>query len=95
MIRPDQNVLRALCNLESNADFRVIQEWFLASAGAQDTVLRSASEPSVLFQAQGAIREHLQFCEYAADPREMAGRMAQEKAGVRSLPQSSVPGNRF
>ena len=85
MIKPDERTLQALCNLEENADFRVIQEWFLASAAAQDNTLRSSGEPSVLFQAQGAVRELLQFNQYAAEPRELAGKLAREKAGIRRV----------
>jgi len=86
MRKLDDKILKALCNLEGNPDFRVIQEWFLLSAQDQDKTLRSAESAPILYRAQGAVKELLEFCENAATPRDIAGKLAQEKAGVRSIP---------
>ena len=86
MERADEKILKALCNLESNPDFKVIQQWFLDSAATQDSVLRSAENAVLLYRAQGASRELLEFCELAATPRDKAGKRAQEKAGIYNIP---------
>ena len=86
MRKLNDKVLKALCNLEGNADFRVIQEWFLESASDQDKTLRSAESAPILYRAQGAVTELLEFCEIASTPRDLAGKLAQQKAGVRSIP---------
>lgn len=82
MKRLDERTLRALCALEDNPDFRVIQEWFLESASEQDKILRKAESSVLVYRAQGAINEHLSFCESAATPRDLAGKLAREKAGI-------------
>jgi hypothetical protein len=82
----DQKILQALCNLEGNADFRVIQEWFLESSADQDRILRSSESATIVYRAQGASKELLEFCDLAATPREKAGKLAMQKAGVRSIP---------
>lgn len=86
MRKPSKQVLVALCNLDSNADFRVIKEWFLESAADQDTVLRSAESAPILYRAQGAIKELLEFCDISTDTKEKAGKLAQKQAGIRSIP---------
>jgi len=82
----DERTLKALCNLDGNADFRIIKEWFLESASDQDKVLRSAESAPILYRAQGAVKELLEFCEYSSTPKELAGKMAMQKAGVHSIP---------
>lgn len=86
MRKVDETVLKALCNLEGNPDFRVIQQWFLESAADQDDILRNAESMPMLHRAQGASRELLEFCDLAATPREKAGKLAMQKAGVHTLP---------
>ena len=86
MRKVDKKVLTALCNLEGNPDFRVIQEWFLESAADQDRVLRSAESAPILYRAQGAVKELLEFCDNASTPREKAGKLAMEKAGIHAIP---------
>ena len=86
MKKLDERTLKALCALEGNENFRVIQEWFLESAAIQDDTLRSAESAPILYRAQGAVKELLAFCEAAATPRDLAGKLAMEKAGVRSIP---------
>lgn len=86
MRKVDKKVLIALCNLEGNPDFRIIQEWFLESASDQDTVLRSAESSVIVYRAQGAVKELLEFCDSASTPREKAGKLAMEKAGIRAIP---------
>ncbi|HFD86869.1 MAG TPA: hypothetical protein ENJ35_04240 [Gammaproteobacteria bacterium] len=86
MRKLDERVLKALCNLEGNPDFRVIQEWFLESAADQDQTLRSAESAPLIYRAQGAVKELLQFCEIASTPKELAGKMAMKRAGVHSIP---------
>lgn len=88
MRRPDERVIRALCALEDNPNFKVIREWFLASAGDLDNVLRKAEPTVAIYRAQGASRELLEFCELAAEPREKATRMAMERAGIHSIPNN-------
>lgn len=85
MRRLDEKVLRALCNLENNPDFKVLQQWFLDSAQDQDNVLRSAESAPILYRAQGAVKELLEFCEIASTPRDIAGKLAQEKAGIHAI----------
>jgi len=86
MRRVDEKVLKALCNLEGNPDFRVIQEWFLDSAADQDKIMRQAEGPTMIYRAQGASKVLLEFCELAATPRDKAGKLAMEKAGIRINP---------
>jgi hypothetical protein len=86
MRKPEIHVLTALCNLENNPDFRIVREWFLESAGDQDDVLRSAESAHVMYRAQGAVKELLEFGYYAASPRELAGKLAAKKAGIHSIP---------
>jgi len=86
MRKVDEKVLKALCNLEGNPDFRVIQEWFLESAADQDERLRSSESAPIIYRAQGAVKELLEFCDHAATPREKAGKLAMSKAGIRSIP---------
>ena len=86
MRKVDEKVLKALCNLEGNPDFRIIQEWFLESASDQDTILRSSESAPVIYRAQGAVKEMLEFCDLAATPREKAGKLAMSKAGIHSFP---------
>lgn len=84
----DEKVLKAFCNLEHNPDFKVLQGWFLESASEQDRILRSAESAPILYRAQGAIKEILEFCEIASTPKELAGKLAMQKAGVRSIPDN-------
>ncbi len=86
MRKADKKVLTALCNLDGNTDFRVIREWFLESASDQDGVLRSAESAPILYRAQGAVKELLDFCEITSKPKELAGKMAMKDAGVQSIP---------
>ena len=86
MRKLEKEVLIALCNLEDNPDFRKVREWFLESAADQDTVLRSAESAPILYRAQGAVKELLEFCEVTTNPREKAGRLAMEQAGIHAIP---------
>ena len=86
MIRPDSKLLKALCSLEGNEDFRVVQAWMLESAQEQELKLRSAESAPIIYRAQGAVKQMLEFCEITATPRDLAGKLAMEKAGVRSIP---------
>lgn len=86
MRKVDEKVLQALCNLDGNTDFRVIREWFLESASDQDTVLRSAESSVLVYRAQGAVKELLDFCEMTTNPKEKAGKLRMEKAGVFVIP---------
>jgi hypothetical protein len=86
MRKPSKAVLMALCNLDNNADFRVIKEWFLESASDQDTVLRSSESAPILYRAQGAVKELLDFCDISTDTKEKAGKMAMKQAGIRTIP---------
>ena len=83
MVKPSLEVLKALCNLEGNHDFRVVRVWLQESAAAQDDILRSSEAAPIVYRAQGAVKELLAICEIAATPRELAGKLAAEKAGVR------------
>lgn len=75
MISPDIAVLRALCNLEHDDDFKVIQQWFLDSAGDKDRTLREAESGILLHRAQGASKELREFCSIAANPREIVRKL--------------------
>ena len=86
MRKVDAKILQALCSLDGNADFRVIREWFLESASDQDTVLRSAESSVLVYRAQGAVKELLDFCEMTTNPKEKAGKLRMEKAGIVSIP---------
>ena len=86
MKKANEQILKALCNLEGNPDFRIIQEWFLESAAEQDTVLRSAESATIVYRAQGASKTLLEFCDLAASPREYAGKMAMKDAGIYGIP---------
>jgi len=83
---PDERILTALCNLQNNPNFRVIQEWFLESASDQDTLLRSSESAIIVSRAQGAVKELLEFCDISATAKEKAGKLAMKKAGVHSIP---------
>jgi hypothetical protein len=86
MRKLDEKTLTALCNLESNPDFRVVQTWFLNSVSDKEKTLRTAESAPIMYRAQGAVVELLEFCEYASTPRDLAGKMAREKAGVYVAP---------
>ena len=86
MRKLDEKVLSALCNLEDNPNFRILQEWFLESAADQDKILRSSESAPILYRAQGAVKELLEFCDIAATAKEKAGKLAMEKAGVHVIP---------
>lgn len=86
MHQVDEKVLKALCNLEGNPDFRIIQEWFLESAADQDKILRSSESAVIVARAQGASKELLEFCDHAATPREKAGKLAMKNAGIHTIP---------
>ena len=83
--KPDEKVLKALCNLENNPDFKVVQNWFLESSHKADVSCRTA-ENVRLFRAQGASSVLLDFCDHAANSRSKAGKLAMEKAGIRAIP---------
>jgi len=85
MRRVDEKILTALCNLENNPNFRVIQEWFLESASDQDQLLRSSESAIIVSRAQGAVKELLEFCDIACTAKEKAGKLAMEKAGVHAV----------
>jgi hypothetical protein len=85
MRKLDDRTLKALCNLEQNEDFRVLQEWFLDSLAEQDAILRKAESSVLVYRAQGAANQFLEFCEIAATPRDLAGKLRMEKAGIRNI----------
>lgn len=85
MRQPDEKVLKALCNLEGNPNFRVIQEWFLESAADQDRLLRSSESATLVYRAQGASKELLEFCKTAGSAKELAGKAAMSRAGVHNI----------
>ena len=86
MKRPDKRVLQALCNLEDSADFRIIREWFLESAADQDQVLRSSESEILIYRAQGASKELLDFVEVTANARDIAAKSAMQEAGIHPFP---------
>jgi hypothetical protein len=86
MKRPDKRVLQALCNLEDNPDFTVIREWFLESAADQDELLRSAESATVVYRAQGASKELLEFVDVTANARDIATKSAMQEAGIHPFP---------
>lgn len=90
MRRLDTKEVKALCALEQNPDFRVIMDWFLDSAHMQDEVLRKAESATQLYRAQGAVKELLEICQHAASPRDLAGKMAMEKAGIHAVPKDRL-----
>jgi hypothetical protein len=86
MKKLDARTLKSLCNLEQNEDFRVIQEWFLDSLADDNKVLCEAESSVQVYRAQGSIRNLKAFCEAAAAPRDMAGKLRMQKAGIRNIP---------
>ena len=86
MRKLEDKVLQALCNLEGNPDFRTVQEWFLQSAADQDKLLRSSESATIVYRAQGAVKELLEFCELTAEPRKLAGKLKMEQAGIHVIP---------
>lgn len=86
MRQVDEKVLAALCNLQGDVNFRVIQEWFLESASDQDKLLRSSESAPLIYRAQGAVKELLEFCDIASTSKEKAGKLAMKKAGINSIP---------
>lgn len=81
MKRPDEKVLKALCNLENDADFAIVRRWVLESSQSQEQVLRQAESTPVLYRAQGAVKELLEFCEITATPRDLAKKLASNAGG--------------
>ena len=82
MKRLNERTIKALCALEGDPNFRIIQEWFLESAAEQDQILRNAESNILFHRAQGASKELLEFCEKSATPRELAKKLAGEKVGI-------------
>ena len=91
MVKPDQKIVHALCVLQSQSPdaYKLLQQWFLDSAGHQDMLLRTAEQPHMLYRAQGGSKELLEVCQLLADPQELAGKILQEKAGIRTPVKSS------
>jgi hypothetical protein len=56
----------------------------LDSASEKDKVLRNTEDHVLVFRAQGASKELLEFCEISADPKVLAGKLAKERALGRS-----------
>ena len=76
MIKPDERVLRALCNLTQNPDFTIVRDWMEESFQQKNVVLQTAGEPHVLFKAQGAVAVMVDFIKYSSQPREFARKLA-------------------
>lgn len=85
MINPDERVLKALCNLQDNPDFKVVREWVLQTEQEQLRILRAAEGPEYL-RAQGADKVLLGFVEMTANPRDVAAKQAMQKAGIHPFP---------
>lgn len=86
MRKLDKKVLTALCNLEDNPDFLTIRDWLMKSAEDQDVILRKAESSVMVYRAQGAVLELREICQLAGTPRDLAGKLAMEKAGVHVIP---------
>jgi len=67
-------------------EYKIIQQWFLESLQDMDHALRKRESAVEIYRAQGASRELLDFCEIAADPADVAGKLRMEKAGVHAIP---------
>lgn len=61
----------------------LLQQWILDSEADQQRILNSAEAPHLLFRGQGASKELADLREYLADPQELAGKLARERAGIR------------
>lgn len=85
MKRLDEKTLRSLCNLEKNEDFKVIIDWFLDSLAEETDQVCKSESSVVVYRAQGAIRTLKDFCEAAAEPRELAGKLRMEQGGIRGI----------
>ena len=82
MRKPDKRILTALCNLEANPDYRIVLEWIVESSNDLDTTLRQSDNQVALFRAQGALKELHGLSSYSSNPRELAGKLAMQQAGV-------------
>ena len=88
MKKPDIKVVEALCVLQSQSPdaYLVIQQWFMDSSSAQDTLMRQAEQPHILYRAQGGSKELLEVCETLASPQDLLAKMSMKRAGVTPLP---------
>jgi len=80
--KPDEKILKALSNLEDNADFNIVLGWILASSGDIDNILRNAESEKMLYRAQGASRVVMAIAGYADDPRGVLATMLRHRKGL-------------
>lgn len=92
LVKPSEDVIQALVNLEGDSNFKQILGWMLECSARCDDMLRSAEPPSSLYRAQGAQSVLLEFCERASNPREVMARMKRQKAGIHLSKDIGPPG---